>query len=90
MSGSGSGRPLSALKRVPPLDLPERYMQAVPDEPHSPWEAAAPPEGEPSDAHRLFFGVLGTRKVVMHAECLLNSASISTKRMKYKLSPGQS
>eukprot|EP00439_Symbiodinium_sp_Y106_P076683 s1128_g15.t2 len=50
MSGSGSGRPLSALKRVPPLDLPERYMQAVPDKPHSPWEVAAPPEGEPPSA----------------------------------------
>ncbi|CAE7451432.1 unnamed protein product, partial [Symbiodinium microadriaticum] len=50
--GGSQSRPLSASAPVPPLtplDLPARSLPA-PDELHSPWEAAAPAEEEPSGA----------------------------------------
>ncbi|CAE7663213.1 unnamed protein product [Symbiodinium sp. CCMP2456] len=47
MGDRGSGRPLTASARTAPVKLPSGYMRSAPDELHSPWEAAAPPE-EPS------------------------------------------
>lgn len=58
----GSRRPLTASARTAPVRLPSCFMHSAPDELHSPWEGAAPPEEEEPSVVPPIYGREGSAR----------------------------